>query len=456
MKSNRPRIMLSAPASGGGKTVLTTGLLRALVARGMRPAAFKCGPDYIDPMFHREVMGVPGRNLDLFFTAPDVVRGLLCRGAGESDIAVMEGVMGYYDGVGAGTQASSWHLATETRTPAVLIVRPKGAFLSLAAMVEGFRRFREDSMIRGVILNRCGDAFFRKLRPMLEGEAGVRVFGHLPDLPEASFESRHLGLVTPDAVGEHRERIRSLADHMEKSVDISGLIALAESAPDLSAPLPDIAAVTGTPVRIAVAKDAAFCFYYQENLELLRSLGAELVFFSPLADSRLPEGIGGLYLGGGYPEVRADDLAANASMRSDIREAVISGLPTIAECGGFLYLQTELEDAAGRKHPMAGVFEGTGYNTGRLGRFGYIRLRARRDNLLCRAGEEIPAHEFHYWDSANTGDACTARKASGEYSWDCVIANETVFAGFPHLYFWGAPATARRFVEAATRENRLR
>ena len=453
MKNTLPRIMFAAPASGGGKTTLTTGFLQTLVARGLKPAAFKCGPDYIDPLFHREVLGVPGRNLDLFFTQPGIARGIFSRAASGTDCAVIEGVMGYYDGVGATDRASGWQVAVEPRTPVVMVVQPKGAFLSLAAMVTGFLRFRDESMIRGLLLNQCRDAFADKLAPLLEKETGLRVYGHVPELPDASFESRHLGLTTPDAVEGVRERIRRLAEQMEKTVDIAGLVALAETAPHLSADLPEVHPLEGAPARIAVAMDEAFCFYYQENLELLRAFGAELMFFSPLRDAALPEGADGVYLGGGYPELHAEALTANSSMRRSIKKALETGTPVIAECGGFLYLQSTLADASGREYPMVGLFSGVGRNSGRPGRFGYIRLRAHHDNLLCGAGEEVPAHEFHYWDSDNTGDSFTASKASGAGSWECVVANETVFAGFPHLYFWSNPALARRFVEAAIRRQ---
>ena len=453
MSESRPRIMIAAPASGGGKTTLVTGLLQTLVARGMRPAAFKCGPDYIDPMFHREVLGVPGRNLDLFFTSPEIVRGLFHRGSADADISVLEGVMGFYDGVGATARASSWHLAAATETPVILAINPRGAFLSLAALISGFLRFRENSMIRGVVLNRCGEALFRKAAPMLEAETGLRVFGHVPEMPEAAIESRHLGLATPDAVASLRRKITLMGEQLERSVDIAGLVSVAEQAPPLTATLPEIAPLSGAPARIAVARDAAFCFYYEENLDLLRAYGAELAFFSPLEDGELPAGIGGLYLGGGYPELFAQRLAGNASMRRSVREAVASGLPTLAECGGFLYLQSELRDAEGRAHAMAGALDGTAENAGRLRRFGYVELEAARDNLLCRRGETFPAHEFHYWDSDRNGDSFVARKPAGGGEWPCIVADETLAAGFPHLYFWSRPAVAGRFVEAAMRRS---
>ena len=453
MNDSRPRIMFAAPASGSGKTTLVTGFLHALLARGLKPAAFKCGPDYIDPMFHRTVSGVPGRNLDLFFTPPEIVRGLLREGMKTSDLAVMEGVMGYYDGVGATTRASSWHLAAETKTPVVLVIRPKGAFLSLAAMVKGFLDFREGCAIRGLILNRCGESYGAKLRTMLERETGLPVYGCLPEMPGASVESRHLGLLTPDAVPSLREKLHRLAERMEASLDIAGLVELAKSASPLSGTLPDVVPVSGAPVRIAVARDEAFCFYYEENLDLLRSFGAEIVPFSPLHGTALPDNIDGLYLGGGYPEVHAERLAANAAMRRSVRRAVTAGLPTLAECGGFLYLQEKLEDMNGAMHEMAGALPGVGRNAGRLSRFGYVTLRAKQDTLLSGAGEEMPAHEFHYWDSDCAGEACAAHKAWGEAAWNCVVATDTLFAGFPHLYFWSNPAMAARFVGAAARRR---
>ncbi len=454
MNGMHGRLMLAAPASGSGKTTLTMGLLQILLDRGFRPAAFKCGPDYIDPMFHREVLGVPGRNLDLFFTPPDIVRGLFRHGAATADFAVLEGVMGHYDGVGATSRASGWHMAAETNTPAILVVRPHGAFLSLAALVKGFVQFRDDSRLRGIVLNQCGTRLCDRLAPVLERETGLKVFGCVPTMPEAALESRHLGLATPDSVAELQRKIRFLADGMAATLDVDGLIRLAETAPDMSAALPIIRPVDNGPARIAVARDRAFCFYYQENLDLLRSFGAELVAFSPMRDKALPDDIGGLYLGGGYPELFAEELGRNVSMRQSVKTAVESGLPTVAECGGFLYLQAQLEGADGTRHPMAGVFEGTGYNAGRLGRFGYMSLRAERDTLLCRQDEEILAHEFHYWDSVNAGDAYTAEKAGGGESWKCVMANENLYAGFPHLYFWSNPDMARRFVAASAGRDR--
>ncbi len=454
MPSNHPRLMLAAPASGSGKTTVVIGLLQALVARGHAVSAFKCGPDYIDPLFHRSAFGIKGCNLDLFFTPPDIVRGLFCREAEGTDVSVIEGVMGYYDGVGMTDEASSWQVAKDTDTPAVLIVNAKGSSLSLAAVIKGMVAFRDKSMLRGVILNDCPERLYTRLAPLIEKETGLRVFGHLPRLPEANFDSRHLGLVTPDQVAGLRMRLEAIAGELEKSVAIDELVTLAESAPDIDASLPAVTPFkTAEKPLIAVAGDAAFCFYYKENLDLLRAYGAELAYFSPLADKSLPKGTSALYLGGGYPEIYVKELSANISMRESIYSAVSSGLPTLAECGGFMYLQASLEAPDGNSYPMVNAIPGHCRNTGKLGRFGYITLTAQADTFIAPKKQTIKGHEFHYWDSDNNGSAFTSAKPSSDQTWNCFVAGKNYIAGFPHLYFWSNPEFAGNFVKSATRRQ---
>lgn len=444
-----PRLMLAAPASGAGKTTLVIALLRALQEGNLRPAAFKCGPDYIDPMFHREALGVSGYNLDLFLADREIVRGLLARGSRGADVSIVEGVMGYYDGVGDTMRASAWHVATETETPAVLVVRPKGAFLSVAALVKGFLDFRANSHLAGVILNGCAAALHDKLAPVIERETGLKVFGFMPEVPEARLSSRHLGLVTPEQVKSLDDKIAALSENLRRGVDVAALLDLARTAPPLVDRLPVLA--PERPVRIAVARDAAFCFYYRENLEMLEALGAETVFFSPLDNKRLPENIGALYLGGGYPEMHAGSLSENVLMRQSIAEAIAGGMPVLAECGGFLYLQDDLQDRDGNAHPMCGAVPGSGLKGERLGRFGYIELSALEEGLLGSEGTRLRGHEFHYWNSSDCGTAFRAEKASGGAGWTCCHSSPTLFAGFPHLYFWSNPDAARSFVKAAVR-----
>ena len=441
MMGNAPRLLLAGTGSGCGKTTVTSALLRALQRRGTPLAAFKCGPDYIDPMFHTAVLGIPSRNLDLFFVDEAAVCGQLARHVPTDGAGIIEGVMGFYDGIsGTSDAASAAHLARATEPPAVLVVRPRGQSLSLAAEIRGFRDFAPNTL-RGVILNGVSKAMYPFYKAIAE-KAGLPVYGCLPPVPEAEIPDRHLGLVTAQEIGCLQAKLDRLADAAEQGLDLDGLLALARSAPPLEDRSTPLAPVTDRPVRIAVAQDRAFCFYYADNFDVLRALGAALVPFSPLADEKLPGGIDGLYLGGGYPELYADQLAANRSMRADIRAAVQGGLPVVAECGGFLYLHRTLDGKA-----MAGVIDADAHMTKKLQPFGYVTLTAGRDNLLCPAGETMRAHEFHYAQSSDNGSAFRAEKPNGR-AWDCVHANETLYAGFPHLYFRANPAAAARFVRA--------
>lgn len=446
------RLMLAAPASGGGKTALTCALLCALSRRGLNPCAFKCGPDYIDPMFHRTVLGVESHNLDLFLSDERAVRRLAARYEQSHDAAVFEGVMGFYDGVGGMTdRASAWHLADTLHLPVLLVLRPKGASLTLAAQVQGMLSFRQPSHLVGILLSDCSPMLAKSLAPMLEQETGLPVLGCLPHMAEAQFESRHLGLYTAGEIGDLSERIGKMSDELEKNADLSRLISLCsgEEGPAIPSPVP-----ADKTVRIAAARDEAFCFCYEETLDALRDAGAEIVFFSPLHDPSLPEHVGGLYLPGGYPELYAGALSDNAAMRESIRQAAENGLPTVAECGGFLYLGQQLEDETGQLLPMVGLLPGTGRRQQKLVRFGYSHLTAKEDSLLFEKGESVPVHEFHYWDSSHNGADFLARKPVTGRSWDCGFGGPTLYAAFPHLYFAGAPQLAERFVRAARNYQR--
>ena len=439
------QFLLAAPRSGSGKTTMTCALLMALKRRGCAPCAFKSGPDYIDPMFHRAVLGVESRNLDLFFSAPETVRTLYAKGAAGHGAAVCEGAMGFYDGLGGvSDRASAWHLADTLGLPVLLVVEPKGQSLTLAAELKGLDSFRAPSHIAGILLNNCTARMHALLAPMLEKETGLPVLGFLPKLPEAVIGSRHLGLYTAAEVENLQQKLALLADAAEEHIDWPRLLALCEKEP------PALPVQPETPparVRIAVAQDEAFCFTYAETLEAFRDAGAEVVFFSPLRDTALPENIGGLYLPGGYPELYARPLSENKTMRDAIRDAVNGGLPTVAECGGFLYLGQTLEDASGTAWPMAGVLPGKGVKVGRLVRFGYADMTAKADSLLFHAGEHLYIHEFHHWDSTDNGSGFSVWK-SEKAQWECGFASMSLYAGFPHLYWAGTPLP-RRFVSGA-------
>ncbi|MCI8440554.1 MAG: cobyrinate a,c-diamide synthase [Oscillospiraceae bacterium] len=440
-------LMITAPASGSGKTILTCALLAALKKRGRTPCAFKCGPDYIDPMFHRSVLGVESHNLDLFLAGEDDVRRLYAKYSGGHGAAVTEGAMGFYDGLGGTTdRASAWHVSDTLGLPVLLALRPKGASLTLAAQVGGLQSFRRESHIAGLFLNDCSTMLAKSLVPMLERETGLPVLGWLPHMEEAVLESRHLGLYTAGEIENLSARIDRAADVLSENLDWDQLDALFSRRADRAA-VPAAERVDGVPV--AVARDEAFCFAYAETLDALREAGASLRFFSPLGDAALPGDACALYLPGGYPELHAAGLAENADMRRAVRDAVAGGMPTVAECGGFLYLGQTLEDGGGRAYPMAGVLPGEAVRRERLVRFGYAELSAAGASMLFRPGEAAPVHEFHYWDSTENGDGLVARKPLTGRSWQCGFVNEHLYAAFPHLYFAGRPALARRFVRAA-------
>lgn len=445
----RGRLLIAGTNSGCGKTTVITALLSAFRARGVRMAAFKCGPDYIDPMFHRKALGLPSHNLDPYFSTGAQLRGQLS--AAGDVLCVIEGVMGYYDGIGIGGAASTYHVALETDTPVILVVNGKGLYTSAGAVLKGFCSFRPQSGIRGVIFNGVSPMVYRGLAEIAK-EAGVTPLGCLPSSEEFSVGSRHLGLITADEVADLQVRLQKLGETAARTLDLEGILRLAGEATAL--PPPDCLPKPAAHVRIGVARDEAFCFIYQENLELLEALGCELCFFSPLRDAALPGDISGLWLPGGYPELYLEALSQNTPMLHEIKSAVEGGLPTVAECGGFLYLHRQVDGT-----PLAGVIPAAAHRTVRLQRFGYVELTAEEDNLLCSAGESIRAHEFHYYDSGDCGGGFTARKASGTGEYPCVHGGASLYAGFPHLYLPANPEFAVNFVRkaetyAAARDHR--
>lgn len=455
------RILLTAGASGSGKTLITCGILQALKNRGLSVASFKCGPDYIDPMFHSKVIGTKSGNLDLFFTDEQTTRYLLEKNSRGCDIAVLEGVMGYYDGVGGTTtRASAFDLAKATQTPAVLIVNCKGMSVSILPYIKGFLEFQPDSHIRGVLLNQMSAMLYPRVKKMIEEELKIPVYGYVPKVEDCVIESRHLGLVMPEEVAGFHEKLNRLAEILEQTVDLDGLLKLSESAPDLNiqtnADLETQTDALGTnskkqkeckhqKVRIGLAYDEAFCFLYKENLQLLEAMGAELIPFSPIHDSHLPEHLDGLLLYGGYPELYGKALEENLQMRKELKNA-LQHLPVMAECGGFMYLHESFEDMQGNKCKGIGVIAGEAYRTERLARFGYIEAESRQKPVFGQKIGVCPAHEFHYFDSTNCGADFYASKPQSSRGWECMHVTETMLAGFPHFYYYGNPKLAAAFL----------
>lgn len=452
-----PRLLITASASGVGKTLLTCGILQTLKNRGLKLASFKCGPDYIDPMFHKNVLGIDSYNLDIFMCGREGVKSILDSHGEEVDIAVIEGVMGYYDGIAAvSTDASAYDVADLTDTPSVLIVDCKGMSVSIVSIIRGFVGYRSDSHIRGVILNRLSPMMYGRMKRLIERETGIRVYGYVPVMEDCVLESRYLGLCMPQELEGLDRQISVLAERLEASLDIDGLIELARrgSGSQLSEykkggkDKPEFMGL-----RIGVAKDEAFCFMYRDNLELLESMGVTLVSFSPVHDKRLPDKLDGLLLYGGYPELYARELSANQAMREDIKESIAGGLPCMAECGGFMYLQKEITNEQGESFPMVGVLEGGSYKTASLRRFGYVMLSGGR--VFGQDVGEIRAHEFHYYDSDECGRAFTARKPLSDKMWECMISTDTLLAGYPHIHYIGNPEIASAFLHACKRNKQI-
>ena len=444
-----PRIMIAAPKSGSGKTLVTCALLGALKRAGKDPIAFKCGPDYIDPMFHRTVQKIPAENLDTFFLGDAGTRELFADIASAHEIAVIEGVMGLYDGMGTESdKGSAYDVARATDTPVILVVDVHGMARSMLALIKGFLDYDTAHLIKGVILNRITKNFYDSIKAVLAKELEVPVIGYFPERKDIHLESRHLGLQLPDEIADLNHQLEEAAVQFTETAGLEKLLEIAGDADEIeTAKKADGSADSGKDAPVlAVARDEAFCFYYEANFRLLRSLGVKIREFSPLHDKELPPEADGILLGGGYPELYAKELSENASMLESIRSAIEKGVPSLAECGGFMYLHEYMADPEGNVYPMTGAIKGSTEYKGRLVRFGYVNI-CEKQPVFIKEGSIIRAHEFHYYDSDNNGDACTAVKPSTGKNWDCAHEGEDHFWGFAHLYYMSNPGFAEHFVK---------
>ena len=441
------RIMLSGTHSGCGKTTATIAILQALINRGIKAASFKCGPDYIDPMFHSRVIGTESYNLDRFFCGDNTLKFLFEKHSHGSEISVIEGVMGFYDGGGA----SSHELSRALNAPVIMIVDCKGMSSSLGAIVKGFLTYKSPNNIAGFIFNRLSERLLPEAKEICT-ELGTECLGYLPFCKDAEIHSRHLGLLTADEISDLQDKTQILAENIEKSVNLDRIIELSDAGdfPEFSTPI--LPKIEKKQVVISVARDNAFCFLYHDNIELLEELGCEIRYFSPLSDEKLPENTDGIILCGGYPELYAKQLSENRTMLEDLREKITGGVPTIAECGGFMYLHKTFENNNSERFSGVGIINANAFRTEKLQRFGYIKMTAKRDNLLCKAGENFPAHEFHYFDSKCSGTDFSAEKTNGT-TYSCVNGGENIYAGFPHLYFYANPQIAVNFVNKCKQYN---
>lgn len=448
------RVIIAGASSGAGKTTTAVGLMAAFAARGLTVQGFKAGPDYIDPGFHTAATGRLSRNLDTWMLSPGAVREVFLRGCRGADMAVVEGVMGLYDGLGPDNElGSTAYLAKVLRTPVILVLDVRGMAASAAAVVLGFKEYDPEVALAGIILSFAGsESHCSLVREAIEEKTGVPVLGCLVRDSTLALPERHLGLVPVHETAGVREQISQLAAAVTAAVNLDAVLRVAEVAEQMPAPVQTVfPADPQLPrVRLAVARDAAFSFYYPENLELLEAFGAELAFFSPLADGALPPGTAGLYLGGGFPEVYAAELAANVNLRSALKEAVEAGMPVLAECGGLMYLSKAIT-CDGGSWAMAGVLPAQVTLTRKLQRLGYVTAEALTDTCLLRRGETLRGHVFHYsalaWQETPLPAAYRFRFHRRKVQKDGAVYKNVV-ASYLHTHFMNRPGAAARFVDS--------
>jgi len=466
-----PRLVIAAPSSGCGKSTVATGLMAALAAT-RRVQGFKVGPDYIDPGYHTAASGRVSRNLDTWLMAPAGVQAVFARAVAGADIAIIEGVMGLFDGYSAHAESGSTaEVAKLLGAPVILVLDVSSMARSAAALACGYRDYDPMLSVAGVICNHvASEQHARWVREAIE-DVGLPVLGCLPRLEALRIPERHLGL---EMAVERRATLPAFLQHLagavSQYVDLQRVQRIAETAQPLDLALPEMAAPSGCgapqkasklsgalgapAVRIAVARDEAFCFYYEDNLDLLRAAGAEVVPFSPLADPELPADCAGLYLGGGYPELYGPQLAANRSLRLAIRSAHEAGMPIYAECGGLMVLTESIRDLAGETWPMVGILPGQARLRAKLV-MGYRLVTAQRDSLLLRQGEQVRGHEFHYSDwvgyPADLPYAYEIRPNEEGPASYAGVAHNGLLASYVHLHFGAWPELALRLVDACRR-----
>jgi cobyrinic acid a,c-diamide synthase len=434
--------------SGCGKTTITIGLMRLLSRKGMRVSPFKTGPDYIDPAFHGMATGTDSHNLDSYLLAAENVQQLFDKYSNQQDIAVVEGVMGMYDGLGMEGHGSTAELARMLDLPVILVVNCKALYQSVAAIVNGFATLDPRVHIAGVILNHVySDDQFRFLQQYIEQHCGIACLGYLPPNSEIALESRHLGLIQAGEIKTLFNKIDTIADLLEQHCDIDRLLALTVLA-DRPEKQYTNNAVNLKGLKLGVAYDDAFSFYYKANLNQLSEDGAKLIYFSPLKDACIPEEVNALYLGGGYPEVFARELSHNRSMCESIRQAVEYGMPVYAECGGLMYLTEGIIPVEDLFYPMCGVFHCRTEMTARLQNFGYC--------LVDWEGTVTKAHEFHHSrlipseQAPNYEMAFEMEKPERPHNWQGGLRYKNVLAGYPHIHFYSNDAFYKKITDLWT------
>lgn len=455
---NIPRLLVAGTASGVGKTTAVVGLTRALRARGLRVAVFKCGPDYLDPTYHARAAGRPSQNLDGWMMGRDAVLATFARAARDADIALVEGVMGLFDGASpTGEAGSAAEIAKWLGAPVLLVVDASGMARTIAAVARGFASFDRDLELAGLICNRVGSRGHLDL--LRKALSDPPIVGGLPEEPSLRFPERHLGLVRADERSAPDALLAELGARVAEWCDLEAIVGIARRAAALPAESPEEVSTGGATrrCRIGLAFDEAFHFYYEDNLRRLEELGAELVRFSPVRDHRLPT-VDGLYLGGGYPEVHAEVLSRNRSMHEDVRAFAAAGRPIYAECGGLMYLAASIRTLDERVHSMVGLIPREVVMRDRLQALGYVEVETQERSLLGPAGLRFRGHEFRYSElqgaSPDVDRLYSVRRRRGDQVFREGYRCGSVLASYVHAHWASNPLAAEGFVEACARDAR--
>jgi cobyrinic acid a,c-diamide synthase len=457
-----PRIMIAGTNSGVGKTTVTLGIMSALVQKGIKVQGFKAGPDYIDPSHHTFVTGNASRNLDTWMMGVGACRELFARSVHNADVSVIEGVMGLYDGsIDSSGHGSSAHLAKILNTPVILVVNAKGVAQSAGAIVMGFREFDRDVNLAGIVINNVASQnHYDIIKKAIEESCSVAVLGYLKKESDITIPERHLGLIPSEEKKINSALYDKLGQMVLETIDIDKLQEIAGSAavfPDYNRSI-FIERGSSLEVTLAVARDSAFCFYYQDDIDLFEALGAKIIEFSPLADKSLPDGIDGIFMGGGFPELFADRLMKNESMRNSILEADKQGTVIYGECGGMMYLLEKLIDCEGRSFKMSGVLVGTSRMENRRQGLGYVITDATCDNIICKSADTFRAHEFHWSKLQDVPDdtvfAYNTRKSNGKKTGIDGICKSNVLASYTHIHFSSNPELAKNILSTMAKRSK--
>jgi len=460
MDFNPPRVIIAGTHSGVGKTTVSLGIMIALKRRGFRVQPFKVGPDFLDPTYHDLVTEYRCRNLDSWLLGRDYLLSCFSHAMEDKDIAIIEGVMGLYDGHDAFSErGSTSEVAKWLNTPVLLVIDGSRMARSAGAIALGFKSYDKDLNLAGVILNNVSNAHhFQWLREAIERSCNIAVLGYFLKDPRITIPHRHLGLVTANDAIVTKDFMQSLSRKMEIGVDLEKIISISKAVPpvQLRSCMSLFQASVKKKCRIAIAMDEAFHFYYQDNLDLLEHYGAEIVFFSPLYDKSLPPDIHGIYIGGGYPEIFAKTLSENAPIKKEIKEFASSGGIIYAECGGFMYLTQGIEMTDGSRFPMVGIFPGWVKAGHGLKALGYVEIEIINSNPLCAEKGKLLGHEFHYSELVDSFDnsevECTYRVKRRGKVWEEGYRIKNVLASYVHLHFGSKPELARNFVDSCAKK----